>query len=333
MTTLWLHDIDRQIWEEELAEFVPQEIFDAHSHIYPEIKSTAKGTGEEPFPVSTMEILDHIDSLFLPGRKVHRIAFGNPVVPGSHEEINAFVAKEVQADPESAALMLVRPDVSPESIDHQIQAYGFVGFKPYRIFSSTGDVVECRIPDFMPENQLEVANRYGLMITLHLSKSKSIADPDNLSDLEYLTNKYPRIKWILAHCARSYYDRPLLRAKDRLCRIPNLWYDISSVCDTDAMAILLEIAGVERVMYGSDDLPVGVTRGKYITFAYAWAELNDKNHMLGLSHCQPDMTVVRYESLRAFSRACRRFGFGAAEREKLFYANAKNLIELVRSAK
>jgi glutamate-1-semialdehyde 2,1-aminomutase len=332
MTTLWLRDIDRQIWEEELAEFVPQEIFDTHTHIYPYVK-VEPGTSEPAYPVSTKAILDQIDSQFLPGRKVHRIAFGNPVLPGSQEEINAFVAKEVQADPESAAQMLVRPETSPESIDHQIQAYGFVGFKPYRIFSSTGDVVECRITDFLPENQLEVANRYGLMITLHLSKSKSIADPDNLSDLEYLTNKYPHIKWILAHCARSYYDRPLLKAKDRLSRIPNLWYDISSVCDTDAMAVLLEIAGVERVMYGSDDLPVGVTRGKYITFGYAWAELNDKNHMLGLSHCRPDMTVVRYESLRAFSRACRRFGFGAAEREKLFYTNAKNLIESVRSEK
>ena len=31
---LALDPIDRQIWEEELSEFVPEKIFDAHCHLY-----------------------------------------------------------------------------------------------------------------------------------------------------------------------------------------------------------------------------------------------------------------------------------------------------------
>ena len=162
---------------------------------------------------------------------------------------------------------------------------------------------------------------------LHLSKSQAIADKENLDDLEYLTHKYPDVKWILAHCARSYYNRPLLQAKEFLCRIPNLWYDISSVCDSDAMEVLLDIAGPDRVMYGSDDLPVGITRGKYITFGYAWAELNETNNSFNLSHCNPAMTFVRYESLRALRNACRRCGYGTIEIEKLFFRNAALLID------
>ena len=29
-----LNDVDRRIWEEELAEFVPQRIYDVHTHLY-----------------------------------------------------------------------------------------------------------------------------------------------------------------------------------------------------------------------------------------------------------------------------------------------------------
>ena len=36
-------------------------------------------------------------------------------------------------------------------------------------------------------------------------------------------------------------------------------------------------------MYGSDDIPVGVLRGKYIAFGCAWAYLSETNHSLNLS--------------------------------------------------
>jgi hypothetical protein len=42
------------------------------------------------------------------------------------------------------------------------------------------------------------------------------------------------------------------------------------------------------------------------------------------------MTLVRYESLRALSRACRHWGFNSSEREKIFYQNAKNLVDQIR---
>jgi glutamate-1-semialdehyde 2,1-aminomutase len=110
--------------------------------------------------------------------------------------------------------------------------------------------------------------------------------------------------------------------------MPNLWYEISSICDSDALDVLLSIAGPDRVMYGSDDLPVGSTRGKYITFAHAWTELNEENHRFRLSHCDGRMTFVRYESLRALRRACRRQGYGAEEIGKVFCSNAASLMAL-----
>lgn len=335
---LTLKDTDRRIWAEELDDFVPARLFDTHTHIYdwrsnsPDIQNhSVPQTGVwAQWPLSNWEMLEAADALLFPGRQVHRISFGNPLQDCPLDQANAYLARQITAAPQSAGVMLVRPSLSAEEIVNTFETHNLLGLKPYRTHAVTGDAVECRITDYLPEHQIEVADRLGLIVVLHLSKSLGIADPDNIGDLERLTTRFPNVKWILAHCARSYYDGPLVRAADRLRELPQLWYDTSSVCDADAMDVLLSIAGPDRVMYGSDDLPVGITRGKYITFGYAWTELNESNHSFSLSHCNSDMTFVRYESLRSLRRACRRHDYGDAEIEKLFYRNAADLLRSVR---
>jgi predicted TIM-barrel fold metal-dependent hydrolase len=328
--TIALTELDREIWEEELADFVPETIYDAHAHIFVNRDVTVPALWRR----STWDLLEQADAVLFPGRRVHRVLFGNPNVKETIEEGNARTAAAVARDPASIGLALVRPALAPAELEQQFKRHRLVGVKPYRVHARSGDTVECRITDFLPESQLEVVNQHGYLVMLHLGKRRAIGDPENLQDLERLTKTYPRVKWILAHCARSYSDQPLRRAARRLQHIPNLWYDISSVCDTDAMDALLSIAGPERVMYGSDDLAVGVGRGKYLTFGHAWCYLTETNHRFDLSHCDGRMTFTRYESLRAFRRACQRQGFGRREIKKLFYANAKALLsQVLRSPK
>ncbi len=183
----------------------------------------------------------------------------------------------------------------------------------------------------MPEHLIEVAHRRKLLIMLHLSKRDAIADPENIADLLLLTERYPDAKWILAHCARSYSAWAIEKAAKHLLGLPNVWYDTSSVCESDAFDALFSSVGIERVMYGSDDLPVGVNRGKYIAFGFAWAFLSETNHSLNLSHCESQMTFVRYEQLRAMRRAAIRLGVTEAQREALFHDTAARLIGSVRS--
>ena len=333
-----LRDIDRQVWEEELADFVPDRLFDAHTHIQQWAHTTRPD--EEPaswqsfgakYPLVGWETLDAVDRALMPGRTVHRLATGMPFVHCDFDAANRPTAAETSRDPLSGAVMLVHPDMAPEAIEAAVERDGFVGFKPYRLHSVTGDGTDCRITDFLPEWQIAVADRHGLLLMLHLSKRGAIADEENLADLERLTARYPNVQWNLCHCARCYYDAPLLKAADRLRRLPNLWYDISSVCDSDVMDVLLDIAGPDRVMYGSDDLCAGVTRGKYIHFGHAWAALTESNHGLSLSHCDPAMTFVRYEMLRAFRRATRRRGYNREEIERLFHGNASRLLAKIRA--
>jgi glutamate-1-semialdehyde 2,1-aminomutase len=138
------------------------------------------------------------------------------------------------------------------------------------------------------------------------------------------------VKWILAHCARSYAPWVIEGSVRSLRGLPNVWYDTSSVCDSDVIECLMAGVGPERVMYGSDDLPVGVSRGKYITFGYAWAFLSETNHSLDLSHCNPQMTFVRYEQLRAMRRAAKRLRLDQSQIEDLFYNTAARLVQSAR---
>jgi glutamate-1-semialdehyde 2,1-aminomutase len=96
------------------------------------------------------------------------------------------------------------------------------------------------------------------------------------------------------------------------------------------MDALYTAVGVERVMYGSDDIPVGVLRGKYVSFGFAWAYLSEKNHSLNLSHCESRMTFTRYEQLRAMQRAARRLGMTRVQTEALFHDTAVALVAASR---
>ncbi|MGV3719363.1 MAG: amidohydrolase family protein [Actinomycetota bacterium] len=337
---LTLTDLDRRIWDEELDEFVPERVFDVHTHLYrwEHFRDPEKESGPyrallgEAWAEATAALADECDRILMPGRQVNRLAFPFPFPHHcDFDAANEFLAQEVSTDPRSAGLMLVHPDLEAEKVEADVLRYGFLGLKPYRFYSRTGDAVECAITDFMPEEQLGVADRYGLIVMLHLARRDAIADLENQREMAHLCERYPKVRWILAHCARGYSAWAIDRAADTLRALPNVWFDTSSVCETDAIAALYRAVRPERVMYGSDDIPIGVLRGKYVAFGYAWAYLSETNHQLSLSHCDGRMTFTRYEQLRAMRRAAECAGLDAAQRRALFHDNAANLISSVRA--
>ncbi|MEO8495888.1 MAG: amidohydrolase family protein [Planctomycetota bacterium] len=339
MSLVELNDLDRRIWEEELAGFVPERIFDVHTHIYRWAFYTAPDKETSSYrqfvnaecEEASWQLLDECDRLLMPGRQVSRLAFPFPFAEHcDFEGSNQFVAEQVAADPPSGALMLVRPEMTADQIATAVRKYGFLGLKPYRFYSQTGDAVNCRLTDFLPEHQIEVAHDLGLLIMMHLSRRDAIGDDQNLADLERLTKTYPRAKWILAHCARSYAAWPIERAGKRLADLPNVWFDTSSVCESDAVETLIRTVGAGRVMYGSDDVPVGVLRGKYIAFGYGWAYLSPTNHQLNLTHCDPRMTFTRYEQLRAMRQAVLRAELSEQEIAAMFFDTAAELVASTR---
>jgi glutamate-1-semialdehyde 2,1-aminomutase len=329
-------DLDTRIWQDELDEFVPQRVFDVHTHIYrwafdltDHATSIFAGTIGRYFPEVSWELANEVDATLMPGRTMERLAFPFPFPhPVDFDGSNDYVAAETRKGGTSGGLALVHPGMSAAEVEATIRRTGLVGFKPYRFYALSGDAVECRIPDFMPEHQIAVADRLGLIIMMHLSRRDAIGDPGNIEDLKRLSDKYPNAKWILAHCARSYSPWAIERAASQIRGLPNVWYDTSTVCDSDALDALYTGVGLDRIMYGSDDM-IGPMRGKYITFGRAWAYLSPANHSTSLAHCDPRMTYVRYEQLRAMKRGARQIGLSRGQREALFYGTARALVDSV----
>jgi glutamate-1-semialdehyde 2,1-aminomutase len=333
-----LNDLDRRIWQEELEEWVPMRVFDQHTHIYRwahnlDLDKDVSAYGnlvKNGFEEASSALLDECDATLMPGRETHRLAFPFPYPQCDFAAANDYIAAQTALDPNSAALMLVHPTMSASQVEATVLQHGFLGFKPYRNYSMTGDINECRITDFLPEHQIAVADRYGLMVMMHISKRRGMADEENQRDLLDLCERYPRVRWILAHCARSYSAWPIEQAASTLRRLPNLWFDTSSVCESDAFDALFSIVGIERVLYGSDDVPVGATRGKYLAWGYGWAYLSPHNQSLNTSHCDGRFTFVRYEQLRAMRRAAWRYGASKQQIENLFSRCGENLVQEVR---
>ncbi|MET0439033.1 MAG: amidohydrolase family protein, partial [Devosia sp.] len=306
-------DFDQRIWAEELDGFVPERVFDVHTHIYrwafnlnpdKETGPYAPSIGRY-FPEVTTKLADEIDAALLPGRQVERLAFPFPFAGQcDFDSSNTYVANEAARSTDSAALMLVHPGMSEAEILATLKRTGAIGLKPYLVYATNSDRAEAGITDFLPEHQIALADRLGLIVMMHLSKRRAISDPDNISEMLRLSEKYPRVRWILAHCARSYSAWAIEKAAASLRGLPNVWYDTSTVCEADALDALYNGVGVDRVMYGSDDM-IGPMRGKYIAFGFAWAFLSETNHQLSLGHCDPRMTYIRYEQLRAMKRGAR----------------------------
>ena len=337
MAPIELNDLDRGIWESEIEGFVPSRVFDAHTHVYRRDHCLSPETPDAPrsydrHRLSDLAILREVDRQLLPGRETHYLAFGYPFERCDFDGSAKHTAATVASDPTSAGLMVVSPQMPPEWVRERLVSLGLVGMKPYRFYAANGDTVECRITDMLPEPLIEVADDLGLIVTLHLGKRNAIADADNVADVKRLAAAYPNVTWILAHCARSFAPWPIDATCDEIAGLPNVYMDTSAVCESDVFSIVLRRFDRARVLYGSDNIPAGIERGKYVAFGRAWAFVGERTENLDLSHCDPRPTFVCYESLRALRRAAEAAGLTREEVEGVFWGNAVKLLGRVRDA-
>ena len=330
---LEITDLDRRIWEEELADFLPEQLYDAHVHVYDPTHCTST-TDDEPTegvtwwerPVHLMDrtALDACYDTLYPGRRLNYLMMGWVYRRGDWDAANEFTAAQTADDPRSVAFMLTPAAFDARHVAETVDRLGFRGLKPYRWWAD--DENECRITDMLPEPLIEVANDRDLVVMMHLGKSRAIADEENLADLERLTRQYPRVKWILAHLARCLVAWPLEEAAPRLRDIPNIWFDFSSVTSTDVFMAALRNFPHDRIMYGSD-FPVDLMKGQYIGWGKAWAHLTeDMIKQMGITHCDPRPTFIGYEMLRGARRAMLNLDLDRSTVEDIFYHNAVRLL-------
>ncbi len=313
---------DQQIWDEELQDFVPDRVFDAHIHLFHHAH-LAVSSDSHAWSDADLSTLQQWAHRLYPGRETHFLVLGTPTIGLDVTAHNRWCLEKVRQDPQSRMNRLVTPQCQLADIERDIREQGFIGLKPYRIYSVTGDIAQCRIHDFLPHTQLELANQLGLWVTMHLSRFHGCADEFNLNDLEEFTQRrYPNIKWILAHCARSFTYWPIRHAIDRLRDMPNIWYDVSAVTDVRPMITLFSGENPQRILYGSDGVDATYFHGQYAAMGRAWQYVDIDRFNLKFPHCDGRPILAVYEQLLSMKHAAEIAEWSKDNIQDLFWRNA-----------
>ena len=318
---------DRKIFEEFLRDFLPDELFDLHSHLAPPGTITPPSAERLerywslrlPAIQSAEEYLAAYKNL-LPGKRVTSVAFGMPIQESNVDAQNAYIMESARRHPQIKPFFMVQPDDEEERLEAAVEA-GFLGFKPYPDFVQSDHPAEERIGEFLTPVMCRVANRHRLPVILHISRSRRFADPENIRDLIELTDRWPDLRLIVAHLGRSYNPYYLEEGLKQLAGRCAWWYDFAAVANPEVLRLALQAIPHERICFGLDN-PLMLARGYYDFPApdrYAV-------HIHGYNLESADHPPLAYQILLAFRQAALETGISRDSVRKILYQNAFDLV-------
>ncbi len=321
---------DRELFARELDSFVPPRIFDAHVHWYrtadfPPDAHPAVCHGGPP-EVGAPQFREAMAEL-MPGREVAALAFPFPHPDVDVDAANRFLADQLSEAPACRGQMLITPAHDPEFIHATVDRYGLVGLKCYHVFSPERPTFQSSIEAFLPEAQVRAANERSLCITLHIVRSRALADPANQKAIRRYCERYPNIKLILAHAARGFNPHHTREGIEALRGLRNLWFDTSVVTDSGAFEAIIQTFGHERLLYGSD-FPVSQIRGRCVALGDSFLWISADNTNLDVPYGAIELALVGHESLRSLLVAARSLRLRDDQIEDIFYGNAVRLLQI-----
>jgi len=342
-----LTQLDRKIYTEQIEKFLPEEIIDIHAHIWPrglhKSKIYTSRTVSWPEKVARFHPVSHLLEtyrLLFPGKKLTALIFGNVPTLRTLNSWNRYVC---QASRETGfpALVFSSPRWSGKKLEQEIRRGNFIGAKSYlSLAPSCLKTEEIRIFDFFPLPQLEVVNRHGWILMLHLPRPLRLKDPLNLKQLVEIDKNFPRMKTIVAHVGRAYCNQDIGSAFRILKKTKNLFFDISANTNEWVFGKLIEAVGPERLLFGSD-LPITRMRmkricekGVYINLIPPglYGDVSNDPHLRELPEEQAkSLTFFLYEEILAFLNAAKTKGLTRKDIKKVFYDNALRVIEQAKS--
>ena len=331
MKTIKRNSDDILIYNNEIRPYLLEKIFDAHSHLclseFHDYSLDNAGDDADTFFYNTdiVDLKNWWEALF-PDSVVNGLIMGMPVYNCNLEEENDYIARNIDTDNDRFSLM-TKPQMSVRYLENMIEQYHPVGLKPYLVFAEIENKQEARITDFINEEQLHIADRHELCVTLHVSKPRGMADKDNLEDIKRLIKQFPKVNFILAHCGRNFIAPNMAAALGELPAAENLWIDTSAVCDTGVFLELFSRYDISRILFGSDLVNAAAFRGSYIRLGMSWHAMTAQ--MISRKGGMPNRaTFAVYENLSAMLRAARHCRLDDSAIHKIFYDNAAGLFRL-----
>ena len=325
-------DADRELFARELDSFVPEQVFDAHAHLW--AKSHLPSTAGAAFsqidddPINLAVYRRRMAEL-MPGREIIGGIFLPGAVGAFGDQANAqdeFLATEVAKEKRAGGSMMVSPGMDPEFVRQQVRRLGLTGLKCYHLQSAKQPTWDAELPDYLPESHVKVAHDEGLHITLHMVKSRAIAEPSNQHWIRHYCEKYPDMKMILAHAARGFNVYHTIEGLSALKGLPNLWCDMAAVTEVGACEAIIEILGHDRLLYGTD-FPISHLRGRCVVIGDGFLWLYDDSlDWSKVSHEPLQPVLVGLESLRILKQAAWHRRLSDRQVEDIFRNNGLRLL-------
>ncbi|HJN16033.1 MAG TPA: amidohydrolase family protein [Armatimonadota bacterium] len=309
---------------------MPDKVFDAHAHLY-----RAEFWHEPPPhaaagpPDVTLEVYRREMDWVLQGREVHALCFPYPFPTGSASRIgaaNAWVAREIAQEPICRGQFLVRPADDAEWVRGEVNRLGLRGLKPFSFYADVPDAYQAEIPDYLPEPLMAVADQEGWSITLHLVRSRGIADASNQHWIRHYCETYSNTQLILDHAARGFNPYHVLEGLPALRGLGNLWIDTSSVTQAPAIEVALDVVGPRRLLYGSD-FYVSHIRGTSYSIGDTFIWVDEATGIGKPEYAEARaLPLVGIENLRAVKAAFWSAGLTDSQVEDYFWGNALRLV-------
>ena len=333
---------DNEFFYRELESFVPDRIYDAHCHLhelshmhyvegsrYPsKYRSFSKGgyyalMEAGPHSITLEEYRRQVDWLH-PGREVHSLCM--PYVPvADPPAANHWVSRQIAKDPLCRGHFVLMPDDDPEWVRQECRRLNLCGLKPYHMFLPHQDTMEAEIPEYLPEKFLSVANEEGWSITLHMVRSRAIADPSNQRWIRRYCENYPNVNIILDHTARAFNPGHNVEGLAAMRGLDNLWYVSSLYCEPLAREAVIRIIGPEKLIYGSDFF-CSHDRGRSLGVNDGFLFINEMTDVWKTVIGNARPVLMGLEHLRALKYACWSQGLTDSQVEDIFYNTAARLL-------
>ena len=140
----------------------------------------------------------------------------------------------------------------------------FIGMKPYVMYG-----VEYHHPFY--DLWWEFGNEHQLYALIHRTRGDCL-------ELERLAPKYPRVRWVIAHCGSDYATAD--KVIECCQRFPNVFAEVTlTPVPLGIIDYLVAGAGPTRVIYGSD-LPMRDPRQQFGWVVYSRLPLDVKRRVL-----------------------------------------------------
>lgn len=338
-------DFDRKFYEKNLKDFLPAKIFDIHTHVWLEkFKAREKNAPVRsvswPYLVAkdnSIEDLMETYKLMFPDKEVKSLIFSNLGLGDDFDAANEYVRK-ASKNHGFPALIFSDPRWSALEFEEKIEKGGFYGCKVYLNLSEPYiPEKEIRIFDFLPPHQLEVLDKRGWTVMLHIPRDGRLKDPVNLAQMLEIERKYQGLKLIIAHVGRAYCNEDVGDALKILSETKRMKFDFSANTNQWVFEQLIKAVGPKRILFGSD-LPILRMRtkrvcenGNYVNQIPKglYGDVSNDRHMRELEGEEAEkITFFLYEEIDAFRRAAKNCGLSSKDIEDIFYNNAIELLNL-----